>query len=280
MRVACKILFFLFCFSVLHQYAGAQTILSSDTSHKVVAAPPVRPVIKRQMPKRPKPIRTEFSGGLRLNTDGWSIFFDRGKVKTDDERHSDMFHDVILWQVEFSEKKDPKEYKTTNSNLDPYSGSKPTPFIFGKINNFYALKLGIGKRKMIAGKPESGTISIHWVYEGGLSIGMLKPYYIKVYNENNPIKYTDEKRDEFLAQNSIIGAAGFREGLHEIKFVPGLHVKTALHFDFAGNRKTVLAIETGINAEIYSQAIPLMVNQTAKPYFLNIFASFQFGKRW
>lgn len=173
------------------------------------------------MPKRPKPIRTEFSGGLRLNTDGWSIFFDRGKVKTDDERHSDMFHDVILWQVEFSEKKDPKEYKTTNSNLDPYSGSKPTPFIFGKINNFYALKLGIGKRKMIAGKPESGTISIHWVYEGGLSIGMLKPYYIKVYNENNPIKYTDEKRDEFLAQNSIIGAAGFREGLHEIKFVPG-----------------------------------------------------------
>lgn len=178
-----------------------------------------------------------------------------------------MFHDILLWQFELSEKKNPKEYKSTNSNLDPYSGSKPTPFIFGKINNFYALKLGIGKRKMIAGKPDPGTVSIHWVYAGGLSIGMLKPYYIKVYNEPNPIKYTDNNRDEFLSQSTIIGAAGFKEGLHEITFIPGLQAKTALHFDFAANRKTVLAIETGVNAEIYSQAIPLMVNQKATPLF-------------
>jgi len=264
-----------FCISYL---TNAQTSIPVDSVKKQITTTPI--VYNKPLVKRPKPIHTELSGGIRLNTDGWSFFMDRGKVKTDDERHSDMFHDILLWQFELSEKKNPKEYKSTNSNLDPYSGSKPTPFIFGKINNFYALKLGIGKRKMIAGKPDPGTVSIHWVYAGGLSVGMLKPYYIKVYNEANPIKYSDNNRDEFLSQSTIIGAAGFKQGLHEITFIPGLHVKTALHFDFSSNRKTVLAIETGLNAEIYSQAIPIMATQNATPYFLDIYASFQFGKRW
>lgn len=230
--------------------------------------------------KRPKPITKEMSVGFRFNTDGWSFYIDRGKVKSEDYRHADMFYSVRLWQLEVGEKKHPKEYKSTNSNLDPYAGVKPTPFIFGKINNFYTIKLGYGKRKMIAGKPDPGSIAIHWVYMGGLSLGLLKPYYIKVDNSVDPIKYTDATRDQFLSEQNIIGAAGFTKGWNEVKLIPGIHAKTALHFDFAASRKTVLAIETGLNAELYTQKIPLMVNQEAKPYFLDIFASFQFGKRW
>ncbi len=35
--------------------------------------------------KRPLPVKNELSGGLRLNTDGWSLFLDRGKVKSTDK---------------------------------------------------------------------------------------------------------------------------------------------------------------------------------------------------
>lgn len=261
-------------------FARAQNIHYSDSTHTRVmnvTRRPIKPVVKKV---KIKPITREFSGGVRLCTNGWSIFVEHGNVQSEDTRHSDMFYNIRLWQIELSEIKDPKEYKSTNSNLDPYAGVKSTPFIFGKINNFYSLKFGYGARKMIAGKPDPGTVSIHWVYVGGLALGMLKPYYIKTDNEANPIKYSDSTKGEFLSETDIIGSAGFGQGLGEIKFIPGLHAKTALHFDFAANRKTVMAIETGVSAELYVKKIQLMARHDGVPYFLNFYASFQFGKRW
>jgi hypothetical protein len=172
---------------------------------------------------------------------------------------------------------------------DQGSGSqKSKPFIFGKVNNFYALKLGYGIRKMIAGKPEPGTVSIHWVNLGGLSLGMEKPYYLDGYvSENNTgfvvpatFKYTDDTKQSFLNEQYIRGSAGFQKGLNEIAFVPGLHAKSALHFDFSTVRRTAMAVETGIGVEYYTRDIKLMANQDSKPYFVNLFASFQFGRRW
>src|SRR5690606_8878525 len=143
----------------------------------------------------------ELSFGLRLNTDGWSVFADKGYVKSED-RKSDYFYNIRLFQVEFGEKKHPKEIKRSNNLGASYGEEKAKPFIFGKINNFYSLKLGYGARKMIAGKPEQGTVSIHWVYLGGLALGMEKPYYIEAYVPQDnfgtlvqqTIKYTDETK--------------------------------------------------------------------------------------
>lgn len=233
--------------------------------------------------KKPKPIHKEFSFGFRLNTDGWGIFVDRGRVAATG-KNSDLFYDIKLLQVEFEEKKHAKEVKRTN-NLGSANTDKTRAFAFGKINNFYALKVGYGKRKMIAGKPEQGTISVHWVYMGGLSVGMLKPYYIDAYvpagasfNEES-IKYSDTTKGTFLNKNNIIGSSGFMKGIGEIKIVPGLHLKTGLHFDFAASKFTKLAVETGVNAEFYAKKVEIMANQKAQPYFVNIYASIQFGRR-
>ncbi len=239
-------------------------------------------------PKKPKPIRTELSVGGRLTTDGWSAFIDKGYVRSQDAKQRDQFHDVRLFQLEFSEHKDPKEVKHALSDQGSGGAQKTKPFIFGKINNFYALKLGYGLRKMIAGKPEPGTVSIHWVMLGGLSLGLEKPYYLDGYvpQDNNgtlapaTFKYTDETKESFLNEQYIRGGAGFQKGLGEIQYIPGIHAKTALHFDFAASKHNLMAVETGIGAEYYSRAIQLMANQEAKPYFVNLFASFQFGRRW
>lgn len=240
--------------------------------------------------KRPKPIKQEWSLGLRLNTDGWSVFFDRGKVKRTD-RTTDYFYDLHFWQFEFGEKKHPQEIKRNNTLSNAVDVAKP--FIYGKTNNFYALKIGYGKRKLIAGKPElheeveHKTVSVHWVYSGGLAIGFEKPYYIDAYVNRNgvselkTISYTDTTKEDFLYQQNIVGGSGFSEGLGKTKIVPGIHAKTALHFDFANTKKRKLAVETGVNVEVYSRAISLMAtSQKDVPYFVNAYVSFQLGKRW
>jgi len=247
---------------------------SADTN-KVYAKPKVYvPIVK---PKPPKPIAHEWSVGLRLNSNGWSIFTDYALVKTNDWKKADMFHNLLYWQLEFNEKKHPKEQKIT-TETNRFGGSNS--FKYGKINNFYALKAGMGYSKLIAGKPEPGSVSIHWNTVAGFSLGLLKPYYLNIYSDPSAIKYSDITQSDFLNVNSITGSAGFSKGFDELEIIPGGQLRTALHFDFAADKKYVVGVEAGVNVEYYSQEIPLMVGQKATPSFVELFIALQFGKRW
>ena len=269
--------------SVNGQTSNEQVTLQ-DSVVKAVPAVVKAPVIK---PKKPKPLTKEFSGGVRLNTDGWSVFVEKGWIRSEDSRNADKFYDVRIAQIELTEHKHVKEIKETNPN-PVINNEKPKPYIYGKVNHFYALKLGYGKRKMIAGKPDPGTVSIHWVYQGGLSIGLLKPYYLDAYvMQDNPrrlekesIKYSDETKEPFLSQRYIVGSSGWTKGIGDTKFAPGIHAKTGLHFDFAPSPKTKLALEVGLRAELYTQKIEIMANQDARPYLFNAYVGVQFGKRY
>lgn len=254
------------------QHSHAQTVRrATDTTTKKTTHTPVY-----NRPKGPKAITGELSGGIRLNSDGWSAFADLGSVKSQDSKHSDMFYNVRLLQLEVSEKKDPHEYTTVNK-----TSSGTDKYIFGKINNFYAVKLGYGSRKMIAGKPDPGTVSIHWVNVGGLSLGLLKPYYLNLNNgDPNAIKYSDATKEEFLFPQDIQNAAGFSKGLGELKLIPGVHFKSAIHFDFSTNRKNVIGVEAGANIEYYSKPVQLMALQSGTPYFFDVYVAGQFGRRW
>ena len=130
------LIFSLACCSVaIDASAQSQPLTVTRSSDTVKKAKPI-PYTK---PKGPKPISKEVSLGLRLNSNGWSIYTDIGKVKTEDMKHADMFHNIRLYQVEFTEKKDPREIKSSSAN-----GSGSNTYIYGKINNFYAVKLGWG----------------------------------------------------------------------------------------------------------------------------------------
>lgn len=254
-------------------------ITNAQDTYRFAKKDSVKTALPQFKIQKPKPLSREFSVGARLNTDGWSVFADKGYVKSD-EKESNKFYNIRLFQVEFTEHKSPKEIKTVSTVSS--SSDKSKAYKFGKINNFYALKLGYGFRKMLAGKPDPGTVSIHWVYAGGISIGFLKPYYIQAYTQQGegpkPIKY-DDNQQEFLNPNYIVGRAGFFDGLGEMKIVPGIHAKTALHFDFSLSEKRVLAIETGINAELYTQKMQIMALIKAQPYVVNGYVSLQFGGR-
>jgi hypothetical protein len=246
----------------------------TDTAKKATPPPAARVRLK---PKGPKPIKNEISFGYRLLTTGWAGYMDLGKVKSRNTKLSDMFHNVNFWQLEFGEKKSPRQEKhVADENSSGNSGS----YVYGKINNFYGLKIGYGIRTMLAGKPDPGSVSIHWSNVISASLGMLKPYYLNTISDPNAIKYSDATKSQFLNQQLIIGGAGFGTGVGEMKMIPGGNFKSMLHFDFSANRKSVVGIETGINIEYYAEPVPIMANQDAVPYFVDLFLAFQFGKRW
>ncbi len=239
----------------------------------------VNTAVKPPKIKGPRPLRGEFSGGVRIMTDGYGIFVDKGYLKGGDafgQKNRDRLFHVRLLQFELSERKHPKEIRSSNGS--PF-GFQQNSYILGKINNFYQFKLGYGRRQMIAGKPDPGTISIHWVYVGGFSAGLLKPYYLNLQSSGET-KYSENDELAFISPNNIIGKAPFTKGFSEIKFVPGLYLRTGLHFDFATGRKGLMALEVGATGEYYTQKIPQMVGIDPKPYFFNMYASLQFGKRW
>lgn len=261
----------IFCLSACCGTVLAQPVAAPDSTQKAIKSSTYKPVI--QPVKKPKPITKELSAGLRLNTDGWSFIIERGRYKTSEPKKIDMFHDVRVMQFEFTEHRHPKELKVYAAD-----GRSTKTYVYGKINNFYSVRLNIGNRKMIAGKPYPKSISVHWVYAGGLSIGLLKPYYLETADLGT-IKYTPETSHSFLNTAAAIGSAGFAKGIGETKIIPGIDVKTGLHFDFSQNKFLVAAVEVGIAGEYYSQDIEMMALQKATPYLFNFYAGIQFGKR-
>jgi hypothetical protein len=193
-----------------------------------------------------------------------------------------------FFSIDFSEKKHPKETRTSGTLVDTFA-IKPIPYKYGKVNNFYQLKLSLGSTKELTGKLDKKSVLIHWVYSGGLSIGLLKPYYLDLWvPEGNGYvrkyeKYSEENKDYFLDLNNrqtILGGSSFTRGIGEITLKPGLFVKSGFYFDYSASRKSFLGVEIGASAELYTQKIEIMKNTSNSAYFINFYADIRFGKRW
>ena len=210
--------------------------------------------------------------GIKLNTDGYGAFFELGRLKT--PRKSN------LYSLEIGERKHSKEEKITSSQ----GGYLSNPYIFGKINNFYYAKLGYSQQRLIGNKGNKNGVAVSAIYGGGFSAGLLKPYYLKVSDtENNveDVKYHNADDDNIFLENQeqVLGASGFGKGFGEMKFTPGAFVKTALRFDYGRYNELVSAIEVGLNLEIYSKKMPVMLANKDKQMFFNAYAAIAFGRR-
>lgn len=232
------------------------------------------------------PITQELSIGFRLCSDGWSLFSQRGFIKADAEK----VHTNFIW-VDLSEKRNPKESRTLNENFSVVNPDelKPVSYKYGKINNFYQFKFGYGNSKPITGRLDKKSIVINWIYGVGLSMGILKPYYLDLLVPEGNVyvrkydKYTEENKTYFLDlnnQGTIVGGSNFTKGIGEIKIQPGLALRSGFYFDYSATRKSFLGVEIGASAEFYTKEIPIMINTKNTPYFFNIYADFRFGKRW
>jgi hypothetical protein len=212
--------------------------------------------------------------GIKLNTDGYSVFLELGRMKT--------LRKANLYSLEIGERKHQKEEKISKGDLNQL-GFTGNPFIFGKINNFYYAKLGFSQQLMVGNKGNKNGVAVSAIYGGGFSAGLLKPYYIEIddpwTNRPRDIRYHDTTATYFLQPGIINGASGFGKGWGEIKFVPGLYAKTAFRFDYGRFNELLSAIEIGLNAEFYTQTMPIMLSNKEKRFFFNAYFALTFGKR-
>ncbi len=211
--------------------------------------------------------------GIKLNSDGAAMFFEHAKFINMSKNR--------LWWAELGEHHDPKEKSYTRP--DVYSNG--TSCKYGKINNFYYFKFGLGKQIPIGGKANKNGIAISAIYGGGGSLAMMKPYYVEVWdaNQNKEVQvryhqsvYTDSL---FLDPSSILGGAAFGTGFDKISFTPGVFARTAVRFDWEHFNTGITAVEVGLNAEVYTQKLALMAYNPKNFFFLNAYVSLVFGGR-
>ena len=267
-----KITVIIACFIPMALMAQDSTHLSRD-QRKAAKKEKVNQMIKQEE-EGALIFQKQWLLGLKLNTDGWNLIYEHGKFKTIEK--------TKLWWLELGEHQNSKQEKLTlGSNTYP-GVAAGNAFVYGKENNFYYLKLGLGDQYLIGGKGNKSGVAVSAIYGGGLSLGLLKPYYLQVVNpltgELTDIKYTDDPTT-FMNTTDIIGASAFGTGFNQIKIKPGIQLRSALRFDYGRYNETLSAIEVGVNFEYYLDAIPVMVDIPAHHAFVNAFIGIEFGKR-
>ena len=216
--------------------------------------------------------------GIKLNTDGYGIFYEHGKYKTLEKTN--------IWWLELGEHKDPKEEKITVTDGSGFY-QVGNPYIFGKINNFYYFKIGIGQQLLIGGKGNRNGVAVSLLYGGGISAGFLKPYYLDAFDSTGVeanIKYSSATdyiyRSGDLSQGGlIIGSAGFTRGFNSLKFIPGIHARVSLRFDYGRYNELLSAIEVGVNAAYYTKNVNMLLDNPGKKFFFTSYVALDFGKR-
>ncbi|MBV4359431.1 hypothetical protein [Pinibacter aurantiacus] len=211
--------------------------------------------------------------GIKLATDGYGISFEKGKYKTPRK--------TTLLQFEFNEKKHPKEEKQS-IGVDAFGQLNQA--IYGKVNNFYQFKIGMGQQYLIGGKGNKNGVAVTAIGAGGISAGLMKPYYLDVVDATTRQTVSVPSKDFYMDstgvyENVVLGSSGPFKGWGKMKFAPGLHAKAALRFDYAKFNPTIAAIEAGVNAEYYFTGVEQMLLVTEKKFFFNAYLTILFGRR-
>jgi hypothetical protein len=204
---------------------------------------------------------------LKLLTDGYAIGYEFGKFQSN--RKS------LLFQFELAEKKHQKEKR--EGYFDPEQ-VRVNYLVFGKMNTFYQIKLGVAKQQVIGGKGNKNGVSVSGTYGAGLTIGLVKPYMLDV--EDNFGNVFESKYPEIQDSSyNVIKAKGISGGWSKLKVRPGLYARTGLRFDYGRMNETVAAIEVGLAGEFYSSKVPQMLYSKDKQFFFSGYVAILLGKR-
>lgn len=239
---------------------------------------------------QPKPVEynlkgivysTESSVEMRPHFQGFSLAFKKGKINN--------YYQTSYRSFEIGYMRDGREKRQTllreRIGLDLRE-----PFIYGKRSQFFNLRMTYGQKTFLSEKTKRKGVAMALIYEGGASLGLIKPYYLKVIRRDNSgeeptietIRYSEESEAEFLDFDNIYGGTNFWKGFTALTPTIGLHGKVGMHWSLGAFEDKVRALEVGLMMDVYPRKIPLMVERddVTNSFFLaKLYASFQFGKR-
>jgi len=222
----------------------------------------------------------------RIYTNGFSFGYQIGKIV--------KYNLSKYYFAEFGELKDPIE--TRQQKNISLSGPRSTfrGFIFGKQNNFYPLRVGVGEKRFMSERGKRKGLAMGVSYEGGATLGLLKPYYLILrqtsdkpgnFTSIRSEKYSLENANRFLNWDDVFGADKFTKGLDELSIIPGINIKGSLHFDWGAYGEFIRSAEIGIMADGYLNDVPILADNEAmginnnQNIYLNLFVNLRLGKR-
>jgi hypothetical protein len=228
---------------------------------------------------------TVYSHGLAiggsLNSIGWTgrLFYQKRISRT--QNH--------FFQLALSEVKGEKQIKQQRENSAFPQLGNSSPFVFGKLNNVYALQLGHGREFLLLPGVLEGNISISIRAQAGLSLAMLKPYYLKlVYVDYTPSqqvwaseeKYSDVNAEKFLNASYILGASKWGKGLNDITYLPGGYGGLELVIEPLKNKTFIKTVALGTTFALHTGKLEIMADQPAYPWTACVYVGLNIGKRW
>lgn len=214
--------------------------------------------------------------GFRLRTDGWMVGGEFTRSKN--------YFRSLLFQFELGEYKHPKQQRQSK---DPFGGifgnSGIKPFVYGKQYSLFTIHAAMGQKFLLAEKARKNGVMINYFYTGGISLGLLKPYYLRICADTRcsqleVVTYDPDTDNKFLDYNFIYGGAGFGTGW-ALKFRPGLHAKTGLQFDWSSQDNFIKAVEVGLSSDFYFTKVPIMVTDENKFLFFNAYVGVTLGRK-
>jgi hypothetical protein len=212
--------------------------------------------------------KKHFAGGIKLNSDGYGIFLEKGYAKS--------IRRASLFQLEISERKHQKEEKQSTSFISS------VPFIYGKINFFYPVKLGMQVQYLLGNKSNKNGVSITANGGGGITLGILRAYEMEIDDPEGRKFIIYEGPDSLKFSNPVglnPSGPGLFRGWSHIKMTPGLYLKSSLRFDYGRYNEMLSAIEVGLTGEYYSKEVPQMISNKQKKFFFSAYFALAFGKR-
>ncbi len=242
----------------------------------------------------------EAAGELKLFSNGFELGVNIGQLKT--------YYRTTYFHFGIGELKHNREFKNRDGIAGGSIGRSARSYIFGKQNNLYTLRAGYGIKRYYSEKARKKGLAIGTSLEGGFTLGLLKPYFLEIRTTETGTasrvvveRFNGDNADAFLTPERINGAAPAINGLSEIELRPGFHFNAGLHFDWGAFDEFVKAIEVGIATDIFFGDIPILIDEASftntstatppivdilpenvrnRPYFINFYIAFQFGKRW
>lgn len=240
-----------------------------------------------QVTLEPKPVQP-FEAGIVYNEEramtiramprGLSLGYYKADIKT--------YYRSSFYYGELGYLKHHKEVRQSNEIAAILGGEEsPRPYIYGKRNSLYTLRGGYGIKRYYSEKARRRGLAVGVIYQGGVTVGILKPYYLRLIKrlDNNAYtisteKYSDSNRELYLDPFSIYGGGPFTAGFREIGFIPGIHGMAAVHFGFGAFDEYVMALDAGLMVDVFPRRVPVMVEDN-QAYFLNLFLTLHIGKR-
>jgi hypothetical protein len=207
--------------------------------------------------------RDEKTGGINLNSNGFSLNFRYGK-------RLDGYNKRI-YLIDLSVIKDAKEDKQLKTGYPNYGR-----FAYGKQNLILSLKSGMGSLHEIYSKRDKSGISIRRFYLYGATLAFEKPIYYEI--EFQGVTTVETFNPNIHRIDNVVGKASLFQGMDEASVIPGVYASYGYSFEYSRKKGNLKAIEIGIMGELYLREIIIMANDTSKPWFVTLFLTYRFGK--